>query len=169
MTIGRAAVPLPDPPLSADELVLRPWRDADAGALARAWQDPEVARWTGVPADTGVAAARRWIAGDAHRRALGLALDLVIDVDGEVAGEVGLAQIDVVAGTTEIGWWVAADRRRRGLAARAARLLASWAVSELCVESVVARCDAGNPASAAVARAAGFSPADGESGVWRFT
>lgn len=171
MTAGRAPVPLPDPPLADGTVVLRPWTDDDATSLVRAWGDPEVVRFTGVPAQTDLAAARRWISGDAHRRALGLALDLVIEVDGEVAGEVGLADIDVDAGTAEIGWWVAAEHRRQGLATRAAQLLASWAVGELCVSAVVARCHPDNPASAAVARAAGFAPAgpDGEPGMWRFT
>jgi RimJ/RimL family protein N-acetyltransferase len=174
VTARRAPVPLPDPPLADDLVQLRPWQDADAPCLVRAWGDPEVTRWTGVPTDTSLAAARRWISGDAHRRALGLALDLVIDVDGAVAGEVGLADIDVLAGTADIGWWVAPEHRGVGLAARAGRLLASWAVGELCVATVVARCHPDNPASGAAARAAGFAPAvpdgpDGPSHIWRFT
>lgn len=171
MTAGRAPVPLPDPPLADGSIVLRPWADGDAGILVQAWADPKVARFTGVPAQADLAAARRWIRGDAHRRALGLALDLVIDVAGDVAGEVGLADIDIAGGTAEIGWWVAADRRGHGLATRAAGLLASWAVGELCISTVVARCHPENPASAAVARAAGFVCDDPEEGpgVWRFT
>ena len=171
MTARRAPVPLPDPPLGDGVVQLRPWQDRDAPSLVRAWSDPQVARWTGVPTDTSLPAARRWISGDAHRRALGLALDLVIDMDGEVVGEVGLADIDVAAGTAEIGWWVAPDHRGRGLAARAARLLASWAVGELCVAAVVARCHPDNPVSAGVARSAGFTLGASEegSGIWRFT
>lgn len=165
-----APVPLPDPPLADGALVLRPWRLADAPCLVQAWHDPEVVRWTGVPDRTDLEAAQRWISGDAHRRALGLALDLVIDVGGAVAGEVGLAGLEAGAGTVDIGWWVAADRRGAGLASRAARLVASWAVTELSVTAVVARCHPDNPASAAVAQAAGFH-ADLASGpdVWRFT
>lgn len=156
MTAGRPAVPLPDPPLVEAPIVLRPWQAGDAAALAAAWEDPLIGRWTSVPAARGEADAGRWIAGDAHRRARGLSLDLVIDLDGEVAGEVGLAPIDVAAGEAEIGWWVAAGHRGRGVAASGARLLSGWAVQELAVTRVVARCHPDNPASAGVARAAGF-------------
>jgi RimJ/RimL family protein N-acetyltransferase len=165
------SVPLPDPPLGDGPVVLRPWELVDTPDLVAAWADPEIARLTGVPPRSDDEAARRWISGDAHRRARGLTLDLVIEVDDEVVGEIGLAEIDPERGTAEIGWWIAPHRRGQGLAARAAGLVASWAVEELCIDVVVARCHRGNPASAGVARAAGFSSAgrEGEVDVWRFS
>lgn len=168
MTSQLLPVPLPDPPLAVGRVQLRPWALGDVDALVAAWHDTEIARWTGVPPRTDAAAAERWIAGDAHRRARGLSLDLVIDVDGVVVGEVGLASIDPVRLTAEVGWWVAPDHRGRGHATTAARLVSTWAVSELCLDAVVARCHLGNPASAGVARAAGFV-LDGEvDGVQRW-
>jgi len=171
MTLARPPIPLPDPPLRDGGLLLRPWAPADAPVLADAWADPEVARWTGVPERADVTAAARWISGEADRRARGLALDVVIDLHGAVVGEVGLHQLDPVAGTVEIGWWVGAAHRGQGLAARAARLLAPWAVQELAICQVVARCHRDNPASAAVARSAGFRPqaTPGEVEVWDLT
>jgi RimJ/RimL family protein N-acetyltransferase len=170
VTAAAPPVPLPDPPLVGGGLVLRPWAEADAPALAEAWADPEVARWTGVPPAADELAARRWIRGDADRRARGLSLDLVIDRSGAVAGEVGLAAFDPGSGTAEIGWWIAPRHRGAGSAGRAARLVATWAVDELALVAVVARCHEGNPASARVARAAGFERAgcDGPIEVWRF-
>lgn len=170
MTQPGVPVPLPDPPLADGDLLLRPWAVLDARTLAAAWADPEVARWTGVPAVADEAAARRWIRGDADRRARGLALDLAVARGGTVVGEVGLADIDPGADTAEIGWWVAPRHRGAGIARRAVRLVALWAVEELVVGSVTAHCDRGNPASGAVARAAGFQWV-GQSGdieVWRF-
>jgi len=174
MSSHHLPVPLPDPPLADGQITLRPWEPGDASHLSAAWSDPEVTRWTGVPSRTDLEAARRWIAGDADRRARGLSLDLVIDVDGEVAGEVGLAGLDVAAGTAEIGWWVRPSHRGQRLASRSAELLAAWALDELHVQSIVARCHPSNPASGGVARAAGFvrePPADDVQGddvqVWR--
>jgi RimJ/RimL family protein N-acetyltransferase len=48
--------------------------------------------------------------------------------------------------------------------------VAAWAVEELALLAVVAQCHEGNPASARVARAAGFSPAGGHHPLelWRF-
>lgn len=169
MTTGRPPLPLPDPPLTDGPVTLRPWAEPDAAALAAAWADPEIRRWTGVPEQADETAARRWIAGEADRRGRGLALDLVIDVAGEVAGEIGLVDVDPANRTGEIGWWVGAQRRGSGLAAQGARLLSTWALSELCVDALIARCHSQNPASGAVARAAGFT-LDGTAGeleLWR--
>jgi RimJ/RimL family protein N-acetyltransferase len=170
VTARRSPVPLPDPPLADGPLLLRPWQDADAPALVAAWADPEIARWTGVPPQPTASTALGWIRGDADRRARGLSLDLVLDVDGAIAGEVGLVEIDVAGRSAEIGWWTAPAHRGRGLATRAAALVAGWAVEDLCVDTVLARCARANPPSGAVARAAGFAldaDADG-SQLWRF-
>lgn len=173
MTLRRP-IPLPDPPLQDGPLELRPWRPGDGAALAAAWADPEVVRWTGVPEATDAAAAELWIAGEADRRARGLALDLAIERDGAVVGEVGLVDVDGRPGTAEMGWWIAPEHRGRGIAADAARLVASWAVDELSVTTVVARCHPDNPASGAVAAAAGFARCETEDDpalpveVWRF-
>ena len=164
------ALPLPDPPLVDGDLLLRPWQLADAPVLVAAWADPEVARWTGVPEASDLSAAERWIVGDAARRQRGLSLDLVVVVRDEVVGEVGLVSFEADAGTAEIGWWLTAAHRGQGHASRAVSLLTDWAVHELAVDRLVARCHRSNPASGAVARRAGFvGPEDvaGEIQVWR--
>lgn len=162
-------LPLPDPALADGPVQLRPWMLDDVAELAAAWSDPEVCRWTGVPKRADETAAGLWIAGESDRRARGLALDLVVSIDGCFAGEVGLAGLDVERRTAEMGWWVTASERGRGLAARAARLMAQWALDELCVESLLARCHRDNPASGGVARAAGFTleGRSGELDLWR--
>lgn len=163
-------LPLPDPALATPGLSLRPWAESDAASLAAAWADTEVARWTGTPANASEELARRWIAGDSHRRARGLALDLVIDVGGSPAGEVGLVRVDSERRVGEVGWWVAADHRGKGLASAAVGVFCAWVVEELCVDVVVARCDPANPAAGAVAGKAGFQhrgQVDGRD-VWAF-
>jgi [ribosomal protein S5]-alanine N-acetyltransferase len=157
------AVRLPIPSLqdSRRGVRLRPWRDdpADVAALVAAWHDPLVVAHNPVPRDTSPDAARRWIAGDAERRARGLALDLVIaPVDrDDVWGEVGLRGLDRATGRAEAGWWLAAEARGRGLAAAALDLLATWALSPpLGLRQVWARIDTANRPSAHAAAAAGF-------------
>jgi RimJ/RimL family protein N-acetyltransferase len=109
----------------------------------------------GVPAARDLAAAQRWIAGDEERRRRGLSLDLVVASPDGVVGEVGLAAFDRAAGTAEIGWWTAAAHRRQGIASAAASLVVTWATTTLGLTGVIARCDADNPGSVAVARGAG--------------
>jgi RimJ/RimL family protein N-acetyltransferase len=154
---GGLPLPLPDPPLGDGLVSLRAWQPGDAPALAAAWADPDVARWTGVPdGDRGVERAARWIAGEADRRQRGLALDLVVTAGDEVVGEVGIARVDTGHRIAEAGWWLTAPARGRGLAGRAVGLFATWAVTELCVDQLYARLDPANPASAGVAARAGF-------------
>lgn len=146
---------LPDPPLRSGEMLLRPWRAEDAPALVEAWADEQIQRWTAVPERRDLAAARRWILGDQVRRQRWLSLDLVVEVSGEVAGEVGLSSFDRHAGTVEIGWWTASAHRGRGVASSASALVVTWCRRSLSLDSVVARCDAANPASVVVAKRSG--------------
>jgi RimJ/RimL family protein N-acetyltransferase len=151
--------PLPDPPLDDGVVRLRPWTAGDAAALAAAWADDEVRRWTAVPADPSLDRASRWIAGEALRRSQGVALDLVVSPsdpeDDTVLGEVGLVTMAGGPDRAEVGWWTAADHRRQGVATRAVTLFAGWCRDTLGIE-LFAEVDPDNPASLWVAESAGI-------------
>lgn len=158
--------PLPWPPLadSATQIGLRPWGagEDDAAALAAAWADPEVARWTAVPPDTSVEAARTWIRGEEGRRSQGVAMDLVIsklDEPRRVLGEIGLVMVDADQGWAELGFWLAPDQRGGGRAAAAAALFTDWVLRELPVRRLFARTQPDNPKAGRVADAAGLTRA----------
>ena len=72
-------------------------------------------------------AAERWITGDEERRRRDLSVDLVVEREGEVAGEVGLSSIDRAAARADVGWWTAPAHRRQGVASAAAALIVQWA------------------------------------------
>jgi ribosomal-protein-alanine N-acetyltransferase len=137
---------------------LRRWRLDDSESLAEAWVDADVARWTAVPDPATPATARRWISADAARRKSGRSLDLVICTpdDDTVAGEIGLAPIDWQRRSAQVGYWINRGRRGQGLATEALGLLTDWAVVELALQLLVARCHPDNAASVAVAEAAGY-------------
>jgi RimJ/RimL family protein N-acetyltransferase len=158
--------------VTVSTVALRRWGEApgdvehDAAALAAAWADPEVARWTAVPEDRSVAAARRWIAGEPERRSRRLAVDLVVG-GREVLGEVGLTRFDD-AGRAELGFWLAPQARRRGLATAAVTEVTRWALTDLGLRKLWARTDPGNDRAAQVLVRAGFTR-KGEAGpsvVW---
>lgn len=160
------AFPLPWPPLAdrATQIGLRPWGagEDDAPALAGAWSDPEVARWTAVPDDADVDAARRWIRGEEERRARGLAMDLVIsqlDDPRTIHGEVGFAMAEPDKRWAELGFWVAPGSRGAGRAAAGARIFAEWALRELPIVRLFARTHPDNPGAGRVAEAAGLARA----------
>ena len=150
--------PLPDPPLADDLVRLRPWRLDDAPALAAAWEDEEVRKWTAAPARATEGLARSWIASEEIRRRQGAALDLVVSPaapgDDTVLGEVGLVTMAGGPSRAEVGWWTAAPHRRRGIATRAVTLFAGWCRDELGIE-LFAEVDPDNPASVWVAESAG--------------
>jgi RimJ/RimL family protein N-acetyltransferase len=138
------------------DVKLRPWRPADAAALAAAWADPAIARWTAVPEDRSAEAAARWIAGWDERRRRGLALDLVVVADGDedtVLGEVG---VSFMTAPPTIGWWVMPAARGQGVATRAVALFVGDVLVATGVDQVVAEVGEENPASMAVARHNGF-------------
>jgi RimJ/RimL family protein N-acetyltransferase len=74
---------------------------------------------------------------------------------GDIVGGCGLMP-RVGPAALEIGYWVHAGYHRRGIATEAARLLTNAALAMPSVLSVEIHCDAGNIASASVARALGF-------------
>ena len=145
---------------------LRPPAEADAGWIADAVSDPEIPRWTRVPTPYTKDDAFAWVAlADSMGRA-GTAYHLVIAAvtDGARLGSVGL-EVHETPGLYggkahgEVGYWVAAGARRRGVATRAVRLLASWGLGPLALPVLEVHVLPANAASHAVARRAGFTPA----------
>jgi RimJ/RimL family protein N-acetyltransferase len=152
------SIPLPDPPLADGDVALRPWKRGDVEAVTAACQDPEIPRWTVVPKQYTERHARDFIAGTAADQAAGRELALaIVDRDDRVLGAVGVTNFDWADHRCEIGYWVAAEARRRGIGARAARLLARWAVGTLGMERVELLAHPGNDASQRLAERAGFT------------
>jgi len=162
------------PPLRGPNVALRPWSTdfGDAVTLSRAWNDPDVVRWTTVPDDRSVEAARRWVGAEGARRDDGLAVDLVATEPGEpdrVHGEVGFVLVKPDRRWAEVGYWLFPEARGAGRATEALRLLTEWAIHDLAIRRLFARTNAANPAAGAVARLAGYDLAgalDGGVEVW---
>ncbi|HWT26073.1 MAG TPA: GNAT family N-acetyltransferase, partial [Solirubrobacteraceae bacterium] len=112
--------PIAPPTLSDGEIAVRPLRESDVPAIVRACRDPEIPRWTRVPAGYTPEDARRFLAVAATEAAAGVGVALaVVDEDDTLLGTVGLTELDAAAGTAEIGYWLAREARGRGAATRA--------------------------------------------------
>jgi RimJ/RimL family protein N-acetyltransferase len=146
------------PTLRDGDLVLRPMRREDAGAITAACQDPEIPRWTFVPSPYTRADAEQFIARVAEEAAAGTTVNLLaVDArDDHLLGSFGLMEIAREPGYGEIGYWVAAGARRRGVATRATRLLADWARTELGLTHLEILPHTDNGPSRRVAEKAGF-------------
>jgi RimJ/RimL family protein N-acetyltransferase len=151
-------IELPQPPLADDEIVLRSPREGDVAAITAACQDPLIARFTLVPSPYSEQDAREWlqIADSARARGDGVHFAIATRKDDAYVGSVGLNRIDWDHRVGQIGYLVAPQARRRGVATRAVRLLAEWALHSLDLGRVEIRVDVENSSSQAVAEAAGF-------------
>jgi RimJ/RimL family protein N-acetyltransferase len=152
------AIPLPDPPLTDSEVLLRPWTLADVPAVTAACQDPEIPRWTVVPYDYTERDATEFIASRDEDLAAGAGIHFaVVDRDDGLLGAIGLTSFDWHELTVEIGYWVAREVRRRGVGTTALVLLSRWAIEGLGMERVELPANPRNVASLALARRAGFT------------
>jgi RimJ/RimL family protein N-acetyltransferase len=148
----------PDPPLGDDVITLRPKDRGDVDALVAICQDPEIARWTRVPSPYEREDAEGWIAAAELDRQAGLGIDwLAVDEHGDVVASIGVQHIRPAERVGEIGYWVAAPARGRGIATRAVRLASEWALAELGLHTLELLTHEDNVASQGVARAAGFT------------
>ena len=149
-----------DPPTLTDGVVtLRPWSAGDVDGVLAACQDAGVQRWTRVPspyrredavAFVGSFAPQEW------RSQRGVHLAVTSTADAALLGSCGLVAVDPVDLVAEVGYWVVAPARGRGLAVRAARLLAAWALSAGGLGRLEIRLEPENVASRRVAERLGF-------------
>jgi RimJ/RimL family protein N-acetyltransferase len=150
------AIALPE--LRDDDLRLRLPLAADVPALVRACRDPDIQRWTQVPAGYTEEDARSFalMATGAVAEGTGVHL-LVTPAVGPpeaLLGCVGLTLAGDVA--AEVGYWVPPWARGQGIAARATRMLCRAAFDHLGVPVVHLLAATANLPSQRVAVAAGF-------------
>lgn len=145
-------LPVDQPTLTAGDLTLRPWRDADVDAVALV-VDGELARWlpeAGPPLSRAdLAALNEGWAGD---RVASFVL---------AAGDTAVGQVAVHLhgdGVAHLSWGVYAPFRRRGHAGAAVRRVLRWCLRDLGLARVQAMVEPGNTASRATAVACGLRP-----------
>jgi RimJ/RimL family protein N-acetyltransferase len=152
-------VPLTVPSLHDDAIVLRPPEAGDAEAIAVAVQDPDIPRFTMVPSPYTVDDAAAFIersAGSWHSG--GAAPFVIVDATtGTLLGSVGVHDLGLESTPAHVGYWVAVAARGRGVATRALRLVARWAVEDLGLSRVEVYVFIENERSQRVASRAGFT------------
>ncbi|QKW07097.1 GNAT family N-acetyltransferase [Streptomyces sp. NA04227] len=157
--MSSSTLPFPDRiELTGEGLVLRDWTEADLAAMPGLFDHPDIAYWTPIVSPFDEAAAHVRLARARQLRAEGTSILLAITVDGGAPlGEVMLRRAPE---GTEIGYAVGPAYRGRGLAARAVRVMATYAFEQLGVDQVILELEAENAASVAVATQAGFGLLD---------
>ncbi len=133
------------------EARLRAVRPEDAPAVLEAFRGAGMDRQGDV---RSLEDAERWV--ETMTQDGGSCLAQAIDLGGTLVGAVGLSSIDVANRTGWFWYWLHEDYRGRGLMAGAAAALARWALTDGGLDRLELGHRANNPASGAVARAAGF-------------
>lgn len=134
---------------SQGTVVLRRVRPTDAPAVLDAFADEEMSRQGDVRDEATAAAYTQRLADNPYAFAL--------DDGGSLVGVVAITADH----ENRLGWfwyWTHSSHRGRGLASCAAATVANWALQEGGLERLELGHRANNPASGAVARAAGFVP-----------
>jgi len=153
-----ASVTLPIPTLHKPRLKLRPFSEADAGALFALHTSANVLRYWDSPQWSDCERAGRFIA--ACRRMAdedsGVRLAIDCDSDGAFIGWCSLTQWNVDYRTASLTYILDEAAWGHGYAAEAARGLLRWAFDTLDLNRVQAETDTRNEASARVLQKLGF-------------
>ncbi len=138
-------------------LVLRTWLPEDADDLLQACQDEEIQRWTTLPSPYLPEHAEQFLDSCALRWVQGLATFAIVDPgETELLGSIGFVGLPE-EGVVEVGYWIAPQARRRGVATAATRLICDWALDALAVHRVEWQSYVGNEGSRQVADRCGFT------------
>jgi RimJ/RimL family protein N-acetyltransferase len=137
--------------LEDDSVILRPLVEEDAPAVAAAiGDDPDLDRWTSIPFPYTEELAREFIATTEES-----AFAILDRESGELLGGIGVRACG--AGKVEVGYWVKAAARGRGVASRALALVARHAFAELGAARVQLTTEPENIGSQRVAEKVGFT------------
>jgi RimJ/RimL family protein N-acetyltransferase len=148
---------LPREEIVAGPLTLRPTDERDVDDIERAANDPLMARFLPrLPSPYTRADAEWWVREGAPARWAAGAAQFTILEDGGLVGTVGFPRHDLDNDLVEVGYWVAAWARGRGIATAATRAATAWAFDHGAgrVELMTER---ENRRSQRVALAAGFT------------
>jgi RimJ/RimL family protein N-acetyltransferase len=147
----------PQPELADDQIRLEPLTAAYVRPIAAVIDDPDIVRFTRVPAGADETFVRGWIKryedgwNDGTRAGFAIRT-----AEGDVVGFAAIVDLNLERREGEIGYLVAPAARGRGIARRAVALLTRWGFDELGLLRLELRIDVQNPASEVVAERSGY-------------
>jgi RimJ/RimL family protein N-acetyltransferase len=115
------------PTLQYGLITLRKPEERDIVPLFEGVQDPLIPKFTRIPANYQMANAEHFIR---ERSPNGFTmrteLQLVLEYDGKFAGALSFHTLDLEEAKAEIGYWLTADMRGKGIATNAIKLLTEF-------------------------------------------
>ena len=138
-------------------VTLRPWRNdaADVAVVLRAAAEPSIAHYSPSIANVdGDAGAKRWLADRELASRMEWAVEQTV---GNVVGRVCLCAIDDESAVADVGYWLLADARGKGLATIVVNAVAAWAFDDGGFGRLAIEHELDNVASCQVAERCGFA------------
>jgi ribosomal-protein-alanine N-acetyltransferase len=148
------------PVLATDRLLLRPFRDEDAGAVAGLAGAEEIAKYTiRIPHPYYEDLAREWIA--THERGFESGDEVIFAIASKeqdiLMGAAGLEKINREFSHAEIGYWIGIPFWNKGFGTEAVKTVVAYGFFTLGLHRIYARIMNTNPGSKKVLTKCGFS------------
>ena len=153
--------PVDQPTLTSDfaniALVLRPLRESDIDAIYLACQDPTIPAFTRVPSPYDREMAEEFVRNCEFSYRAHQGLVFAVEVDGVFGGTIGLHGIQLTDHCAEIGYWIEAPQRGKGICTAAVRMVLELALNVMKFRRIEGLADIKNPASQRVMERAGMN------------
>jgi RimJ/RimL family protein N-acetyltransferase len=149
------------PTLFYGNISLRPSREEDIQQIYEACQDPIIPRFTTVPSPYELSHAESFIRELAPKRFLEKKELLFVISSNQViangfCGVISFHTTNIGNHSTEVGYWLAAPARQRGIGTAAVRLITNYGIATMGFRRIEALVDIDNTASQALLKSAGY-------------
>jgi RimJ/RimL family protein N-acetyltransferase len=150
--------PTEAPTLHHGLITLRKPEERDIVSIFEGVKDPLIPRFTRISADYQMTSAEHYVR---ERSPNGLKLrselQLVLEYDRKFAGAISFHTLDLDNAKAEIGYWLTADARGKGVATAATKLLTAYGFDTIGLHRIEALVVASNAPSLKVIQNAGFT------------
>jgi RimJ/RimL family protein N-acetyltransferase len=148
------------PTLSHGLITLRPATEDDIDSIFHACQDPLIPAFTTVPSnytiDHAIEFVRNIPFAFLERREILFIIEFGNGADKEFAGEISLHSVNIRNHTAEIGYWIAAPFRGKGIGRTAATMITNLGLQEIGFKRIEALVDVDNHMSQKLLMSAGY-------------
>ena len=154
--------PIEVPTLTYGLLTLRPLEEKDIPNIFKSCQDPVIPKFTRVPVDYTLAHAEFFVREKtpksiAEKTELAFAIDYGNGADKEFAGVISFHSMDLPDLVAELGYWIGAGVRGKGVGTTAARMLTNFGFESMGFERIEALGDVENSLSRRLLESAGYT------------
>lgn len=141
---------------------LRPLEEADIANIFISCQDPNIPRFTRVPSNYTIDQAEAFVHKTSpksfkERSGLIFAIDYRDGIEKQFAGVISFHSINLQDHVAELGYWIDADMRGKGIGTAAANLLTNYGFESMRFERIHAYVDIQNSPSRKLLLSAGFT------------